>query len=50
MVALLTVMEGWSTDDLRATSWRETEKQSKRMRGVLIPNEGGVQQFKRMDT
>jgi hypothetical protein len=50
IVPLLTVMEGWSNDDLRATSWRETEKRSERMRGVLVPNEDGMQQFKRMDT
>jgi hypothetical protein len=50
IVPMLTAMEGWDNHDLRATSGRETEKRSKHMRGILVPNEDGVQHFRQVDT
>ncbi|KAF2133159.1 hypothetical protein P153DRAFT_353569 [Dothidotthia symphoricarpi CBS 119687] len=50
IVPMLTVMDGWDTKDLRAASWREVEKRSEHMRGLLETSREDVQYFKRMDS
>ena len=49
IVPLLTVMVGWHNNELRAASWRDIEKRSKNMRGQLVPNDGDVQGFYRVE-
>jgi hypothetical protein len=50
IIPMLTVMDGWDSTDIKATSWRETEKRSKLMRGVLVTNAEGMLHFNRRDT
>jgi hypothetical protein len=49
IVPMLATMEGWDSQDLRATSWRNIEKRSKHMHGMLVPNEKDALIFKRVD-
>jgi predicted transcriptional regulator len=47
IVPLLTAMDGWNSDELRATSERDVEKRSNHMRGLLVPDAQGGQSFRR---
>lgn len=47
IVPLLTVMVGWDSTELRASSSREVAKRSQHMYGQLVPNHGDVQGFYR---
>jgi hypothetical protein len=49
IVPMLATMKGWDSQDLRATSWRDIEKRSKNMHGMLVPNEKDALIFKRVD-
>ena len=37
------------SDEFRATSWKDIRKRSKYMRGQLVPNNGDVQGFYRVE-
>jgi hypothetical protein len=47
IVPLLIVMVGWDKNELRAASWKEITRQSKHMRGQLVPSARDVQGFYR---
>jgi hypothetical protein len=47
IVPMLTAMDGWDRNDLQARSWRDIDRRSKHMRGVLISEGGNMPSFRR---
>jgi hypothetical protein len=47
IVPMFTAMDGWDSKELRATSWRDIQERSERMRGMLVTSREDVQTFRR---
>ena len=47
IVPMLTVMDGWNSEELKAASWRDIQGRSQHMRGMLVTSREDVQFFKR---
>lgn len=49
IVPLLTMLDGWEGKDMGGAPWRELEKRSKGMKGIMVEDEQGVPYFRRAD-
>jgi hypothetical protein len=49
ILPFLTVMYGWENKQMSGAPWRELERRSKRMKGMMIEDEDGVPRFARVD-